>query len=430
MKYPAIEELYRLYLTHSVVCTDTRTVEKNSIFFALKGASFNANLFARDALAKGAALAVIDEEACYTEGCVLVRDVLDTLQQLANYHRRNINIPVIAITGSNGKTTTKELTAAVLEKKYKTLYTKGNLNNHIGVPLTVLKLTPQHQIAVIEMGANHQGEIAALCKIAEPGYGIITNIGKAHLEGFGGPEGVIKAKNELYQYIRSAGGTLFVNADDGLLMRLSENTKRITYGAKAGADCTGLPDEEDIFAKGRISGGGIEVQIESKLAGRYNFSNILAAACIGLHFGLTPFQIKEALEAYTPSNNRSQFISRGSNKIWVDTYNANPSSMKLAITNFAGMKATGKVLILGDMFELGADSAAEHQALVTLIESTNAWDAVLLSGQYFAKVSTRYQKFESIKELLKWLAANPVTGKTILLKGSRGMQMEQILEYL
>lgn len=429
MKYPPIEDVYAIFLQHPIVCTDSRSVQPGNIFFGLKGGNFNGNLFARDTLKAGAVKAVIDEEAYYTEGCILVKDTLKTLQELANYHRRKLNIPVIAITGTNGKTTTKELTAAVLSQKYKTLFTQGNLNNHIGVPLTLLKLTREHEMAVIEMGANHQGEIAELCKIAEPGYGLITNIGKAHLEGFGGPEGVIKAKSELYQFIKSHGGTLFVNADDTLLMQLSEGANRVKYGTNRGDNCEGLQDKTSFLAKGIFLDDGIEVEIKSQLAGQYNFYNILAATCIGFQFGLTIGQIKRAIEEYVPSNNRSQLVNRGSNTIWVDTYNANPTSMKLAVENFADMPVVGKVLILGDMFELGTDSATEHQTLATLIDSKK-WDGIHLVGKEFSLVKSSGRKYETLEGFIDWIKKNPLTEKTILLKGSRGMQMERVLEHL
>lgn len=430
MRNPNIEDLYKIYLQHPVVGTDTRNIKQGSMFFALKGANFNANTFAKEALSKGAAFAVIDEEAHYTEGCILVKDVLETLQQLANHHRRQFHIPVIGITGTNGKTTTKELTATVLNKKYKTLFTQGNLNNHIGVPLTLLGLRKEHQMAIIEMGANHQGEIAELCKIAEPGFGIITNIGKAHLEGFGGPEGVIKAKSELYHHIRDHKGKLFVNADDELLMKLSHGIDRVTYGTQRGVDCEGIDDKESFLAKGIFIDDGIEVAIQSHLAGRYNFYNIMAATCIGFHFGLTLTEIKQAIEGYIPSNNRSQIVKKGDNTIWVDAYNANPSSMRSAVENFAEIPATGKVLILGDMFELGPDSHHEHQTLAELIDNKKGWDAVYLVGKEFAKTKTFAHHFENIDDFISWLQQNPLKTKTILLKGSRGMAMEKVLEKL
>jgi UDP-N-acetylmuramoyl-tripeptide--D-alanyl-D-alanine ligase len=430
MKNLSIAELYKIYLQHPVVGTDTRNIKKGSLFFALKGGNFNANTFAKEALSKGATHAIIDEEAYYTEGCILVPDVLTTLQQLANHHCRQMHIPVIGITGSNGKTTTKELTATVLSEKYNTLFTQGNLNNHIGVPLTLLGLKKEHEIAIIEMGANHQGEIAQLCTIAEPNFGIITNIGKAHLEGFGGPEGVIKAKSELYHHIKNKGGKLFVNADDELLVRLSAGIERITYGTIPGVDCEGIDNKESFLAKGIFIDDGIEVEIQSHLAGQYNFYNMMAATCIGFHFGLTLTQIKRAIEGYIPSNNRSQIVKKGDNTIWVDAYNANPSSMKIAIENFAELPASSKVLILGDMFELGTDSHKEHQTLAELINNKRAWDAVYLVGKEFAKTSSPAQHFESMDAFMEWLQNHPLKTKTILLKGSRGMAMERVLERL
>ncbi len=400
------------------------------MFFALKGGNFNANQFAKEALSKGAAYAVIDEEEYYTTGCILVNDVLLTLQQLANHHRRQFKIPVIGITGTNGKTTTKELAAAVLNKKFKTLFTQGNLNNHIGVPLTLLALKKEHEIAIIEMGANHQGEIAQLCIIAEPDFGIITNIGKAHLEGFGGPEGVIKAKSELYHYIQAKKGKLFVNADDELLMRLSNGIDRTTYGTHPDADCEGITDKESFLAKAAFLVDGIEVEIQSKLAGRYNFYNMLAATCIGFEFGLTLSQVKEAIEEYVPSNNRSQIVKKENNTIWVDAYNANPSSMKTAIEGFAEMEGTGKVLILGDMFELGEDSRKEHQALADMIAGKKAWEGVYLVGAEFSQTKSPLEVFDTMQTFLEWLNAHPIKNKTILLKGSRGMAMERVLEKL
>ncbi|HTB05723.1 MAG TPA: UDP-N-acetylmuramoyl-tripeptide--D-alanyl-D-alanine ligase [Bacteroidia bacterium] len=430
MKYPGIEDLYALYLKYPVVGTDTRNIKKDSIFFSLKGANFNANEFAKEAISKGAKYAVIDEEAHYSEGCILVKDVLATLQQLANHHRKQFKIPVIGITGSNGKTTTKELMATVLSKKYKTHFTQGNLNNHIGVPLTLLALKKEHEIAIIEMGANHQGEIAALSNIAEPDFGIITNIGKAHLEGFGGPEGVIKAKSELYHFIKAKKGKLFVNADDELLMRLSNGIDRVTYGTSPDSDCEGITEKESFLAKAIFIDDGIEVEVQSKLAGRYNFYNMLAAACVGFTFGLTLSQIKEAIEGYVPSNNRSQVVKKESNIIWVDAYNANPSSMKSAIETFAELPENNKVLILGDMFELGDESPKEHQSLADLIENKKCWNAVYLVGKEFGKTKSSATLFETTEAFAEWLKTHALKERTILLKGSRGMAMEKLLEKL
>jgi UDP-N-acetylmuramoyl-tripeptide--D-alanyl-D-alanine ligase len=427
MKNISTGELYKLFLQHPVVCTDTRNIKEGSLFFALKGANFNANEFAKDALSKGCAYAIIDDEKHYSDKCILVPDVLETLQKLATHHRRQFTIPVIGITGTNGKTTTKELTAAVLAKKYNVLFTQGNLNNHIGVPMTLLRLNKEHGIAVIEMGANHVGEIWDLCNIAEPDFGIITNIGKAHLEGFGGYEGVIKAKGEMYDYIQMKGGSLFVNADDDLLMKLSEGINKITYGVSNSSVVRGIIDKESFLAKGKVIIEGKEVGVGSNLAGSYNFYNILAAACIGSNFGVSPEQIKSAIEEYIPSNNRSQIEKRGSNTIWVDAYNANPSSMKIAIENFAALNNPGKILILGDMYELGNDSHKEHQAIADLIERKQ-WGKVFLIGKDFSSTKSSAQLFASVEEFIKWLSENPFKDATILLKGSRGMQMERILD--
>lgn len=426
MKSISIEELYKIYLKHPVVGTDTRNIKAGSLFFALKGANFNANEFAAEAIKQGCAYAIIDEEKYYSDKCILMSDVLETLEKLANHHRRQFTIPIIGITGTNGKTTTKELTATVLSKKYNTLFTQGNLNNHIGVPLTLLNLTKEHDIAVIEMGANHVGEIDALCRIAEPDFGIITNIGKAHLEGFGGYEGVIKAKSELYKFIKEKGGELFINEDDELLMKLAGGVY-MTYGTSVDADIRGIQNPESFLAKGMIRmTDGEKVEISSSLAGSYNFYNMLAAACIGFYFEVSLQQIKEAIEAYIPSNNRSQIVKKGSNTIWVDAYNANPSSMKIAVENFAGLNAPGKILILGDMFELGADSHKEHQAIADLIDK-NTWDGAYLIGKDFSGVKSSAKLFTSMEEFMKWFSEHPFKNATILLKGSRGMQMEKVL---
>jgi len=428
MKNISIEELYKLFLSaNGQVCTDSRNIKAGSIFFALKGARFNANEFAKEALSKGCSYVVIDEDNYYAEGCILVPDVLMSLQKLANHHRRQFGIPVIGITGTNGKTTTKELTSAVLSKKYKTLFTQGNLNNHIGVPLTLLNLTNEHGMAVIEMGANHVGEIDQLCRIAEPDYGIITNIGKAHLEGFGGYEGVIKAKSELYKYIKEKRGKLFVNADDDLLMKLSAGIDRITYGTSITSHIKGIQDNESFLAKGKLLMDGAHTEMSSSLAGSYNFYNVLAAVCIGLHFNVSVQQIKEAIEEYVPSNNRSQIIKKGSNTIWADAYNANPSSMKVAIENFAGTDSTVKILILGDMFELGNESQEEHQAIAELIDKFK-WAGAYLIGKEFSQVKSSAHLFASVEDFMKWLSEHPVKNAAILLKGSRGMQMEKVLE--
>ena len=427
MKNISTEELYKIFLQHPVVSTDTRNIPEGSLFFALKGANFNANEFASEAIKKGCSYTIIDEEKYYSDKCILVPDVLKALQNLANHHRKQFTIPVIGITGTNGKTTTKELTAAVLSKKYNTLFTQGNFNNHIGVPLTLLKLTKEHGMAVIEMGANHVGEIDMLSRIAEPDYGIITNIGKAHLEGFGGYEGVIKAKSELYKFIKEKGGELFINADDELLVKLADGVY-FTYGMSRDADIRGFQDNESFLAKGTIEMiDGEDIQVNSNLAGSYNFYNILAAACIGYYFEVSPAEIKSAIEEYIPTNNRSQLTKKGSNTILIDAYNANPSSMKSAIENFAVLQSVNKILILGDMFELGEDSAKEHQAIADLIGKSN-WGGIYLIGKEFAKVTSKATLFPSVEDFTKWLTEHPFKDATILLKGSRGMQMERVLD--
>jgi UDP-N-acetylmuramoyl-tripeptide--D-alanyl-D-alanine ligase len=439
MKYPALTELYQLYLQHPVVCTDTRNIIPGSLYFALKGPNFNANSFANEALQKGAVYAIIDDEKEYAEGCILVKDVLKTLQELAVMHRDSFNIPVIAITGTNGKTTTKELISTVLAVKYKVLSTKGNLNNHIGVPLTLLSLKKEsapagsdgHEIAVIEMGANHVGEIAMLCNVAKPIFGIITNIGKAHLEGFGSYEGVIKAKSELYDYIRNNKGKVFVNGDDALLMKHSEGIDRVTYSTSKGAMLVGTPDTSSFLARGEIDTGFESLMIESRLAGSYNFTNIMAASLIGFCFGIKLNAIKIAIEGYAPSNNRSQIIKKGSNTIWLDAYNANPDSMKAAIEHFINDNGNAKTLILGDMFELGEASGKEHQAIADLIAGYAGWNAVYLIGKEFSKVnSSNVIKFINLDELLEQLKLKPIENNIILVKGSRGMAMEKVLEVL
>ena len=381
-----MQELYKHYLKHPLICTDTREIKEGAIFFALKGENFNANQFAEKALNEGCSLAVIDEPPYKKDDrYFLVEDVLKTLQDLANYHRRQLTIPVLAITGTNGKTTSKELVNAVLSEKYKVQATKGNLNNHIGVPLTLLNISKEHEMAIIEMGANHQGEIAMLCNIAQPTFGMITNIGKAHLEGFGGPEGVIKAKNELYTNIKQHQGKLFVNGDNELLMRLSEQAGRVTFGTHSNVDYEGVLIDCNPFVKLKCKSKEDVQSLESKqiietsLIGKYNFENILAAACIGHFFKVSEQQIKSGLEKYIPSNNRSQVMQTKSNLVLMDAYNANPSSMNAAIENFAQMDRKNKLVILGDMLELGEDSEKEHKQIGELLKSKK-FNAVYLCG--------------------------------------------------
>lgn len=422
-------QLYEKFKTHPVVCTDTRYIIPGSVFFALKGASFNGNTFAAQALEKGAAYAVVDETAAvHNERCLLVTDVLETLQQLARHHRRQFKIPVIAITGSNGKTTSKELISAALSAKYNTLFTKGNLNNHIGVPLTLLGLNAGHEMAVIEMGANHQGEIALLCSIAEPDYGIITNIGKAHIEGFGGVEGIVKGKTEMYNWIREHKGMLFVNYNDELLCEKAAGINASTYGRSAGADvlCTKAEAEPMVHFTWTTAGLD-EYEICSQVVGLYNLPNFLAAVCIALHFGVTPGAINNALENYVPSNSRSQLMEKGSNTILLDAYNANPSSMQAALDNFAQMKATNKLLILGDMLELGDNAENEHRRVIAQLEQ-NGFTDYMLVGPLFSKAGKAEHCFADAKAAAEKLKTRALQNTLILVKGSRGIKLEQVLE--
>lgn len=425
----ATEQLYEKFKTYPVICTDTRNIIPGSIFFALKGASFNGNTFAAQALEGGAAFAIVDEATAVTsDRCLLVPDVLEALQQLARHHRRQFTIPVIAITGSNGKTTSKELISTVLAAKYNTLFTKGNLNNHIGVPLTLLGLTSAHEMAVIEMGANHQGEIDLLCKIAEPDYGIITNIGKAHIEGFGGVEGIVKGKTEMYNWIRSRNGMLFVNYNDELLSEKAAGIRSSTYGTTPGADVYAVHAEAEpmVHFQWTAAGSGNH-EIRSQVVGLYNLPNFLAAVCIGLHFGVAADTISRALENYVPANSRSQLISKGSNTILLDAYNANPSSMQAALDNFAQMKAEHKLLILGDMLELGDASAYEHRRVVAAL-AEKGFSNYLLVGPLFSKTGNPENCFPDAKAAAEKLKTLAPEHTLILIKGSRGIRLEQVLE--
>lgn len=423
------EQLYEKFKTHPVVCTDTRNIIPGSIFFALKGANFNGNNFAAQALENGAAYAVVDEAtAVHNDRCLQVPDVLEALQQLARHHRRQFSIPVIAITGSNGKTTSKELISTVLAAKYNTLFTKGNLNNHIGVPLTLLGLNAGHEMAVIEMGANHQGEIALLCSIAEPDYGIITNIGKAHIEGFGGLEGIIKGKTEMYSWIRSRSGMLFVNYNDELLCEKAAGIRSLTYGRSEGADicCLQAEAEPMVHFTWTAAGTGTH-EIRSQVVGLYNLPNFLAAVCIGLHFGVAPEKINEALANYVPSNSRSQLMEKGSNTILLDAYNANPSSMQAALDNFAQMKAANKLLILGDMLELGDAAEQEHRRVIAQLEQ-NGFTDYMLVGPLFSKAGKPEHCFADAKAAAEKLKSRALQNTLILVKGSRGIKLEQVLD--
>lgn len=428
-----IEELYSLYVKHPQISTDSRSILPGSLFFALKGPSFDGNSFAEQALVMGAAYAVVDNPAFQiNERCLLVEDSLLALQQLANHHRHNLKIPVLAITGSNGKTTTKELVRAVLSKRYKTLATKGNLNNHIGIPLTLLSITDDIEFAVIEMGANHRQEIEMYCKIAEPHYGLITNVGKAHLEGFGGFQGVKKGKGELYAWIASHAKTIFLNGDNPHLVEMAKENKVqyvVLYGTQEHYDCHGdlvtdSPALEVKWKQGDASG-----HIQSQMIGAYNFENILSAVCIGNYFGVQAGDIDDAIAAYVPDNSRSQVVKKGSNTVILDAYNANPTSMEAALRNFAALPSTHKVICIGDMAELGEESDSEHGRIVEMLKSIPA-EQVILVGKNFGIYSGQIKcvHFETSESAAAWVKEHPFSNKKILIKGSRSTRMEKILE--
>ena len=430
-----IEQLYALFLKFPRISTDTRNIIPNSIFFALKGGNFDGNTFAEEALKKGARLAIIDNKEYRKDNTnyILVDDALKALQNLANYHRQKLPATFIGITGSNGKTTTKELIYAVLSSKYKTSATKGNFNNHIGVPLTLLSITADTEFGIVEMGANHVGEIHELSKISNPDYGIITNIGKAHLEGFGGIEGVIIGKTELYTHISNKKASLFVNSDDDLLMDKSKNITRITYGNNQTADTVVsiLPSENFLSVVWNIKNQS-SLEINTQLVGEYNLANIAAAICVGNYFNVPKEKIKEAIETYQPTNNRSQLIKKEKNTIILDAYNANPKSMEFAIESFRKNDYANKVVILGDMLEMGKYSQDEHFSILKLLEHC-AFESVFLVGKEFLNAnhsSFSYTFFESTEKLTLHLKEKPLINKTILIKGSRGIKLESILEYL
>ena len=430
-------KLYSLFRQHPIICTDSRVCPSGSLFFALKGDNFNANAFALSALEKGCAYAVVDDaEFAIDDRFILVENVLESLQELAAYHRKQLGTKIIGITGTNGKTTTKELMAAVLKEKYAILYTQGNLNNHIGVPLTLLQLKPEHQYAIIEMGANHPGEIKFLCGIACPDYGIITNVGKAHLEGFGSLEGVMKTKAELYDYISESGKLIFMNTGNPLLQTMAAGSgitqpdKKIGYSLNAedkdAVYIAGITDCSPFLHLRWNKKGNEPKEIRTHLIGAYNAENVLAAITIGDHFGVSNEQIKNGLENYIPQNNRSQLTVTEQNKLVVDTYNANPTSMRAAILNFAQMEVPEKTLILGDMFELGAQSEEEHQNIVNLLQQ-NSFKNVLLVGKDFKKTQNSFHSFEFVSELIDYIRENPIRDNYILIKGSRGIKLERIL---
>lgn len=423
-----LAELYNIYKQYPSVQTDTRKLKEGDIFFALKGPNFNGNKFAQQALEAGAAYAVVDEKEYNTsDRIILVDDVLNTLQQLALHHRKQLDIPFLAITGSNGKTTTKELITAVLRSKYKTYATIGNLNNHIGVPLTILNIHYDAEMAIIEMGANHQKEIASYCKIALPTHAIITNCGKAHIEGFGGVEGVRKGKGELYDHIRENNGTIFRNTDLDYLADMAKGIdSQITYGS-ANATYIAKPLTDDVFLKLAVLTKNAETTIHTQLVGAYNFANVLTAIAIGLHFNIDINDIKKAINNYSPDNSRSQLLVVGRNKIILDAYNANPTSMRAAISNFHNNNMPNKTLWLGAMKEMGNDEALEHRELVAYIDEHD-WHEVILVGKEFEGLTKNHKYFSNSTDAAAYIKANQPEGLSILIKGSRGSVMEKLLE--
>ncbi|MGD1889534.1 MAG: UDP-N-acetylmuramoyl-tripeptide--D-alanyl-D-alanine ligase [Cyclobacteriaceae bacterium] len=419
-----IPQLYDTFVTCSKVSTDTRNIESGSMFFALKGANFNGNRFAAEALEKGAAYAVIDEaEFQQGERFLLVDDVLTTLQNLAHYHRMQLDIPIIGINGTNGKTTTKELLYAVLSQKYQTLATKGNLNNHIGVPLTLLEIDQDTEIAIIELGANAIGEIATLCRIAHPTYGLTTNIGKAHMEGFGGLEGAIRGESEQYDYLLKTKGTVFINSQNFLLSNMAKRFEAPYFYPAQGDYFHCAFISADPFVRYRHENGQ---EVETQLLGGYNFENIAAALCIGKYFEVPPELANQAVADYQPSNKRSQIVKKGSNTFILDAYNANPDSMQAAIENLKAMQAPQKVAILGDMYELGEDSPQEHRAIGEQL-ATASFTQTMLCGELMKDAADTYpgaQYFIQKSELEAYLKENPIQDSTVLLKASRGIALE------
>ena len=427
-----IKELYKIYLDHPDISNDTRRIQNGCIYWGIKGERFDGNAFTKDAFDKGAAFAVIDNpEYLINDRCILVEDSIAALQELARYHRQALGLPILAITGSNGKTTSKELCLRVLSAIMDCFATPGNLNNHIGLPLSLLQLKASHKAAIIELGANHQGENAFLCTICEPQLGLITNIGKDHLEGFGGMDGVEKANIELFDYLKTQKAIAFVNTDDERIIKHTNGLKQITYGTDTSNDIYGRITGRFPFLKAeiKITASGESVHINSHLFGSFHLYNLLAATAIGIHFQVPVKAIKEALESYIPQNNRSQLIKEGTNTYILDAYNANPSSMQGGISDFADYPAENKVLLLGDMFEMGEEAEAEHKTILNLIK----WDAfkhVALAGEDFYAFKDEYpgQFFQSSAALKQWFTLQHFENTTFYLKGSRGMKMESIIE--
>ena len=429
-----IEQLYAFFEQHPVICTDTRNPIPDSLFFAMKGANFNGNAYAGNAVEQGCAYAFVDEPQ-YADGdrILLVDDCLKALQKLARFHRRRLGTRIVGITGTNGKTTTKELVSTALGASYEVLYTQGNLNNHLGVPLTLLRLRPSHQIAVVEMGANHPGEIETLVNIVEPDFGLITNVGKAHLEGFGSFEGVKKTKGELYDFLAAKGCRSFVNADSADLMEMAarRGLRLIPYGSGADNYVSGRVTAADPYITVACTCFDEQIEIPTHLIGTYNLPNVLAAVCVARYFDVPLKKIGAALQAYQPSNNRSQLLKTKRNTLIVDAYNANPTSMAAALANFSAIPSPHKCVILGDMGELGTDSEAEHRKVVELLAAAG-FEQVILVGPKFkeADSTAQFQHYDSTDSLREALAASPLSGKTILIKGSNSMKLFTLPELL
>ncbi len=430
-----LEELYKIYLDHPTITTDSRACPKDSIFFALRGENFDGNVYASKALGEGCAYAVIDRREFAAKGderYIVVDDALQTMQDLARMHRKKLALPVIQITGTNGKTTTKELVSAVLAKKYRVLHTEGNFNNHIGVPKTLLRLTKEHEIAVIETGANHKGEIAQLTAIVLPDYGIITNVGRAHLEGFGSFEGVVHTKAELYDYLRRKQGMIFLNNDSEILCSVSEGIEAFRYGTKADASlnvCGEITDCSPFLSFKWQGKGGEWHEVKTKLIGDYNIANLLAAVSAGKKFGVADADICAALEEYTPSNNRSQLKQTEKNTLIIDAYNANPTSMHAALKNFADLHAANKMVILGEMRELGAESEEEHQKLLDFLTRAG-FEKVWLIGECFEEMRPAFPVFHTVDDVIEEIKTNPISGYTILIKGSNSNKLFRLPEFL
>lgn len=432
------EQLYEIYLQHPVICTDTRKITPNCIFFALKGENFDGNSFALQALEAGAAFAVVDRKVGEDSRLLLVKDGLAALQDLARHHRQQLEIPVIGITGSNGKTTTKELLYAVLSQRYCTFATQGNLNNHIGVPLSVLSIGPEHKMAIIEMGANHQKEIELLCSISQPSHGLITNIGKAHLEGFGGIEGVKIGKGELYAYLSQSEGIAFVNHDSHDLMGMSrkhELNNVVFYGRGMDNYVSGELVANEPFLQVSWQLGRVEIDdrqhvVNTRLTGAYNLDNILASIAVGSLFGLRAEEINAGISGYEPNNNRSQITHTDNNTLICDYYNANPSSMAAALDNLQQLQAAQKVIILGDMFELGEESPAEHTAIVKKALQIAAARCIFIGKDFLDQQEKGGEFYANTEKAYEALQQHPVKGATVLVKGSRGMKLEKLIELL